>query len=64
MEDYPAMPTEAMMFIIVTGVIWLAYEIYVLYYKKETISHGMYKLAIRHPIIPFFIGVLMGHWFW
>ena len=59
----PVMPTMTMTFILVTGAVWLIYEIYTLYSRKQTISAGMYWLAKR-PIIPFLIGVLMGHWFW
>ena len=59
----PPMPTTTMTFILITGGVWLIYELYVLYRGEQTISAGMYELAKR-PIIPFFIGVLMGHWFW
>jgi len=59
----PAMPTMTMSFILITGFIWLIYELFVLYTGKQTLSAGMYELAKR-PIIPFLIGILMGHWFW
>ena len=59
----PPMPTMTMTFILATGGIWLLYEIYVLYTGKQTISEGMYWLAKR-PIVPFLIGVLMGHFYW
>ena len=62
--DLPGEPTVAMWLIIITSVVWLIVEAYVLYYKKETISHAVYKIAAKHPIIPFFIGTLIGHWFW
>ena len=58
------MPSEAMWFVIATAIVWLAYEIYVLYYRKETISVGIYKIARAHPIVVLFIGILLGHWFW
>jgi len=63
--DYVApAPSPAMWFIIITSFVWLAYEVYVIYYKKETISTGFTNLMKRHPIIIFMIGVLMGHWLW
>lgn len=30
----------------------------------NTISEVIKASAYKHPIIPFFIGVLIGHWFW
>tara|TARA_R110000744_G_C19102445_1_gene533741 strand:- start:234 stop:428 length:195 start_codon:yes stop_codon:yes gene_type:complete len=60
----PENPTIAGILIIITAIIWLIVEIYVLYYKKQTISSAMYSYAKNMPIIPFIIGLLMGHWFW
>lgn len=31
---------------------------------KKTISQVIARWAVKHPIIPFVFGVLMGHWFW
>jgi hypothetical protein len=64
MEYEAPAPTSAMWFIIATCVVWLGYEIYVIYYKKETISTGFTNLMKKHPIIIFMIGVLFGHWLW
>lgn len=58
------MPTVTMWFIIATCFMWLAYEIYTLYYKKETISTAINRLACRHPILLVMLGILLGHWFW
>lgn len=63
-NNYPGMPSASMWFIILTAAIWLMYECYVLYYKKETISVGMHKLLKNHPILILIIGVLLGHWLW
>lgn len=64
MESLPGMPSSGMIFILVMGAIALVYEAYVLYYKKETISHGYHKLAKNHPFIILFSGILLGHWLW
>lgn len=32
--------------------------------KEQSISAFMIRLAYKHPIIPFAMGVLMGHLFW
>lgn len=39
-------------------------EIYQIIRKNELISVTIYNLAIKYPIFPFAIGVLMGHFFW
>jgi hypothetical protein len=30
----------------------------------DTISEVVLEVALRHPIVPFALGVLCGHWFW
>ncbi len=30
---------------------------------ENTISTWIHDLALKHPIIPFTLGVLIGHWF-
>lgn len=57
-------PTLSMWFIIATCVAWLLYELYVVYYKKQTISTAFTRLLMRHPIAVFMMGVLIGHWLW
>lgn len=64
MTGIPEDPTTTGWFIIVTAFIWLIYEFYVLYYKKQTISNATYNLAKNQPIIPFIIGMLCAHFFW
>ena len=64
MNQFPGMPTNGMIFILVIGFVFLVYEGYVLYYKKETISHGYHKLARNHPFLILFTGILLGHWLW
>lgn len=60
----PKMPTLTGWFIIVTAMVWLGFEVYVIIYKKQTISNAMYDFATKMPMVPFIIGLLMGHWFW
>ena len=39
----------------------------VMFFAKDlnaTISFSMYTISTQHPIIPFTIGVLVGHVFW
>lgn len=60
----PQNPSIAGWLIIATALIWLIVEIYVIYVKKQTISNAMYDYAKNMPIVPFIIGLLMGHWFW
>jgi hypothetical protein len=60
----PENPTITGWFIIATALFWLLFEIYVLYYKKQTISNAMYDFAKQQPIIPFIVGLLCGHWWW
>jgi len=64
MMEQPWMPTTTMMFILATVIMWLAYEAYVIYYKKETISEAMHKISHVHPMVLIIIGILLGHFFW
>ena len=61
---HPAMPTSTMWVIIAVCVFLLAWEIYVIDYKKQTISKAMHILSHRHPILLIMIGILLGHFFW
>lgn len=52
--------------IVASVVILVAYDIYA-YRKKgwgNTISEVVATNSLRHPMIPFLVGVLMGHFFW
>lgn len=44
----------------------LTYEVVALLNRKEgdTISEIHWRLARRYPVVPFGLGVLMGHLFW
>ena len=64
MNGAPENPTTAGMLIIITAIIWLLVEIYVLLAGKQTISNAVYKYAQRMPILPFIMGLLVGHWLW
>ena len=53
-------------FIAVVTVVILAYDAFALYKSKKTeytISYIIAKASLKNPIIPFALGVLMGHWF-
>jgi uncharacterized membrane protein len=32
--------------------------------RGDTISEIIRQAAYKHPMIPFTLGVLIGHWFW
>lgn len=64
MIQFPGAPSSGMIFILAIGFVFLSYEFYVLYYKKETISVGYHKLARNHPFIILLTGILLGHWLW
>lgn len=42
----------------------IAYDVWAAFTPGATISEVMLVLAHNHPIIPFALGVLMGHFFW
>jgi hypothetical protein len=44
----------------------VAWDIYVYIEPTpgDTISETLFRWAGRHPIVPFAVGVLSGHWFW
>lgn len=57
--------TTTGIFIIVTALIWIVYDAYAYVTKKEeTLSAAIRRWAYYSPIIPFFIGLLIGHWYW
>lgn len=54
------------------GVVWLAvfallllYEVYAVFNSTpgDTLSEAVWRYG-HHPMIPFCVGVLMGHFFW
>jgi hypothetical protein len=47
----------------VTGALIL-YDVWASFVPGATISEVMLKLGHYHPIIPFGLGILMGHFFW
>jgi predicted permease len=32
--------------------------------KGDTISEIVWKISTNHPLIPFLLGMVCGHWFW
>jgi hypothetical protein len=57
--------TTAIILVIVAGLL-IVWDIYLAAAPPtgDTISEVIRDFAYRHPIIPFAIGVLIGHWFW
>jgi hypothetical protein len=64
MNEYPGMPSTTGVVLIVTSLLLLAYEAYLLYKKKEPISVAVYKFGQHSMAIVFLVGFLMGHFFW
>ena len=64
MEEIPGMPTITGWFIIISALVWLAWEIWAIVTKREVISVAVYRFAKANPAVPFSIGFLMGHFFW
>ena len=62
--EAPGMPTTTGIVLIITSVLLLAYEIYLLVNKKEPISVAVYKFGKHSMAVVFIIGFLMGHFFW
>ena len=51
--------------IIVTALVWLVWDIYAFVSKKHvTFSDKITKWSYYSPMVPFILGMLMGHWFW
>lgn len=51
--------------IIATALVWLVFDIFAFVTKKyETFSDKITRWSYYSPIMPFILGVLMGHWFW
>lgn len=48
------------------SLILIAYDIWVIIKRgvDQSISWQMYQIAKAYPVIPFALGVLMGHLFW
>ena len=50
---------------IATFVIWVGWDIYAyLNEENSTFSVIITDWAYYTPMLPFFVGVLCGHWFW
>lgn len=64
MMEAPGMPTTTGIVLIITSVLLLAYEIYLLVNKKEPISVAVYRFGKHSMAVVFIIGFLMGHFFW
>jgi hypothetical protein len=47
-------------------VLMIGWDVYVAFtpVKGDTISEILRQIARNHPMIPFALGVLIGHWFW
>lgn len=44
----------------------LAYETWTLFNNipNDTLSEAVWDVASNYPLVPFAVGILMGHWFW
>ncbi len=53
--------------IILVFIVIFVWDSVVMFFAKDlnaTISFSIYTISTQHPIIPFTIGVLVGHVFW
>ena len=51
--------------LIITAVLLIGYGTWAAVTKKQaTISSIITKYSFKYPIIPFVMGVLIGHWLW
>jgi len=51
--------------IVLTGIFWVAWDIYAyMHGTNSTISVVITDWAYYHPMAPFILGILMGHWLW
>lgn len=50
-------------FVVGTGIIWLAYDVYVVKVGKSTESQVIRDWGQRWTYFPFVMGVLVSHWF-
>ena len=56
--------TPTGIFIIITAVLWLVYDVYLYATNKETISIRMHAWSKHFTAIAFLMGFIAGHWFW
>lgn len=52
--------------ILTTVGVWIAFDVWI-YFRKgynETISAHIHFATKKWPVIPFFAGLLIGHFFW
>lgn len=54
---------KVILFIVIAIAVILGVDFYFLATGEKTISEVIRNLAFDNPLIPFFAGVLMGHWF-
>jgi hypothetical protein len=67
-DHAPPMPSDTGMIIIVTIIIWIAWELYAVFRDKQTLSNAIWRFSNLSPSMRFLtgltIGLLLGHWFW
>lgn len=53
-------------FLIAVVVVVLAYDLFALqrWGIEATVSRVITDWSRRHPVIPFLLGLVAGHWFW
>jgi hypothetical protein len=59
------LPVTTVLVLIVVALL-IAYDIFAVWKGKpgSTISEVIRSVGYGHPMIPFALGVLIGHWFW
>lgn len=62
--DQPGMPSTTGIVLIITSLLMLFYEVYLLVKGKEPISVAVYRFGQHSMAIVFIAGFLMGHFFW
>jgi len=56
--------TISMALIAITAISWLVWDVVAYAKGKKTISYYFTNWAYYSPMVPFILGVLIGHWFW
>ena len=62
--NLPGMPSTTGWVLIITSLLLLIYEVYLIVAGKEPISVAVYRFGQHSMAIVFLIGFLMGHFFW
>lgn len=57
-------PSKTGWIILIVSFLFMIYEIYTLISGEQTISEFFWEMNDRTTSVSFFVGLLMGHFFW